>query len=383
MLDLRTLYFVTACIYLCLGSVQIAAFATRRFDRWVLFWGLSSLLLGAGLMMTGLRDMIPPLLSVHAANLATVGGYFLALGSIRLFAGRRPHWIAYAAIGAAVSPLLFGVWGDPSAFAERVALVSLLCACCDIAVCIEARRLVRDEGLSSAKILMALFGLTAVIFSGRAVLTAIGWTSPGMFQDAPPAQSALAATASAIVVLRGLVMLLMAVERAHKAWERVAFRDALTGALNAAGLKVAFERWRNGPVHMRTRLSALSIQLEGLDHTADAKGPATAERLLRLLAAVAARHGRPGQILARMGTQHFVLLLPDADQSDAEQTSRHLRSAFETLAGKTGGARRATLTIGAAVASSSMPVLGLLLSQADKARQEAAGARATPRTVSA
>ncbi|MDG2521105.1 diguanylate cyclase [Caulobacter segnis] len=370
MLDLRTLYLAIACIYLCLGAMQIAAFTTRRFGRWVLCWALSSLLVGAGLLMTGLRDMIPPALSIHAANLATISGNFLLLASVRMFTGRKPHWMAYAVIGAAVSPFIFGIWSDAAAFAPRIALVSVLCAGCDLAVCADARRVIRDEGLASAKILMALFGLTTILFSVRAILAASGWSSPGMFEATPPSQSIMAAAAGAIVVLRALVLLLMAVERADKAWERLAFRDALTGALNAAGLKAGFERWRSDPARAR-KLSALSIQVEGLDHTADAKGPATAERLLKLLNAVVLRHGRPGQLLARMGTQQFVLLLPGAAHAEAEQTGRHLRSAFEALAGKSGGPRRATLTFGAAEASSSNPVLGLLLNQADGARRDA------------
>lgn len=382
MLDLRTLYLVIACIYLCLGAMQIAAFATRRFGQWVLCWALSSLLVGAGLLMTGLRDMIPPVLSIHAANLATIGGNFLLVASVRIFTGRRPHWMAYAVISAAVAPLLFGVWSDAAAFAPRVALVSILCAGCDLAVCADARRLIRDERLASAKILMALFGMTAIMFAVRALLTASGWSSAGMFEETPPEQTLLAAAAGAIVVLRALVLLLMAVERADKAWERLAFRDTLTGALNAAGLKAGFERWRSNPTRTR-RLSALSIQVEGLDHTADAKGPATTERLLKLLTAVVKRHGRPGQLLARLGTQHFVLLLPGADHGEAEQTGRYLRGAFESLAGKSGAPRQATLAFGAAEASSSMPVLGLLLNQADQARRDMASEPKTPNLTAA
>jgi hypothetical protein len=44
-LDIRTLYVVTAISCLLLGALQLVAYGTRRFERWPAWWGLSNVLL--------------------------------------------------------------------------------------------------------------------------------------------------------------------------------------------------------------------------------------------------------------------------------------------------------------------------------------------------
>ncbi|MFM0040941.1 hypothetical protein PQR05_09005 [Paraburkholderia sediminicola] len=40
-LDIRTLYVVTAVACLVLGALQLVAYCTQRFERWPAWWGLS------------------------------------------------------------------------------------------------------------------------------------------------------------------------------------------------------------------------------------------------------------------------------------------------------------------------------------------------------
>jgi membrane protein required for beta-lactamase induction len=47
-LDIRTLYVVTAITCLVLGALQLVAYCTQRFERWPAWWGLSMCCLDAG-----------------------------------------------------------------------------------------------------------------------------------------------------------------------------------------------------------------------------------------------------------------------------------------------------------------------------------------------
>lgn len=368
MIDLRTLYITTGCVSLCLGMLQLTAFSTRRFDRWVMVWGFSSVLLGLGVLLTGLRDFLPAAVAVHAGNLATVPGYLLLLATMRMFAGKRPNWVAYGLVAAPMAPMLFGLWSDPADFAPRVALISALCAVCDLLIFRQAVKLYREEGLTSALITQGLFAVTATLYCARTFAALAGWLGEDLFATSPPLQTGLAVVASTVVALRSLSFLLMAVERSDKAWERLVFRDPVTSALNAAGLKASFERWRDAVAPSHQTLSVVSLKIEGLERVSEASGPAAAERLLQFVVAAAARHGHGDQMLARTSGGHFNLLLPSVDRSSADALVKRIRSQFELVAMRSLTTLRPTISAGIIEVSAHMPVLDLLLEQAEEAR---------------
>ena len=123
LLDLRTIYAVAAATSIILGCMQLGALATRRFERWPLWWGLSSLLIGFGMMLTVFRDAIPDTASIALANTLTWAGYLLVLVSVRSFGGLRPMPILYlTAVGGASFLLL--LWIEPEGYSKRAALAN-------------------------------------------------------------------------------------------------------------------------------------------------------------------------------------------------------------------------------------------------------------------
>jgi hypothetical protein len=57
-LDIRTLYVVTAMSCLVLGALQRVAYGTQRFKRWPAWWGLSNVLLGLGTLGVAIAERI-------------------------------------------------------------------------------------------------------------------------------------------------------------------------------------------------------------------------------------------------------------------------------------------------------------------------------------
>ncbi|CAE6838039.1 hypothetical protein R75465_06581 [Paraburkholderia aspalathi] len=173
-LDIRTLYVVTAVACLVLGALQLVAYCTQRFERWPAWWGLSNVLLGLGTLGVALRGMAPDFVTVQLANVITVAAFLLLLVSVRAFA-QRPPLAWWVVTGIAVSQaLLFSLWSTPDDFRARIAFESMLFALFDSAIVVEGVRLARRHRLKSAWLLAVCFGTTALLFSIRAVMTSRG-----------------------------------------------------------------------------------------------------------------------------------------------------------------------------------------------------------------
>ncbi len=161
-------------------SVAYSSWPTRqgRFERWPLWWGASNLLLGFGCFGVALRDIAPDFVSVGLANSLTLAGYVALLIAIRVFADERINFLYYGVFVIVGSLPAFLIFDGGASYLPRIAYLSIIFCCCDLAIMREGLRLVRREKLVSGWILVGLFLPTALIFAGRAVLApdgSVGW----------------------------------------------------------------------------------------------------------------------------------------------------------------------------------------------------------------
>src|SRR5258708_17308152 len=239
MLDLRTMYVVVAITCLTLGGMQLIACSLRRFERWPALWAASNGLVGLGPVRGSVQDVV----SIQLSNIVTVIGYALLCGSVKAFAGRPVFPRPYALAAAATIALLAFVWTDAGDFRARIAVVSALCCVFDIRIVFDGIRLARHERLMSAWLLASTFGLTAVLFVARTVMTVTGHIGgPDLFSGGTVTYQWMAVTSGMFITLRGFTLVLMAAERDHNRLLAQAHQDALTGAMNRNGLQRAFER---------------------------------------------------------------------------------------------------------------------------------------------
>lgn len=365
-LDLRTIYLAGAITCTLLGFVQLLAFATGRFERWPLWWGLSNLLIGAGTTGIALRGSIPDLISIPLANLVSWSGYLLALYSIRSFAGRPARLPIYLAAIAFAGALLL-LWNDPEGFTNRVILMSVLAACCDVAVVREGLNLMRRERLVSGAILIGLFAPTAPLFAMNGYLAATGQIGPELFTP-NAAQPWLAATGTAFLLLRGCALLLLATERHRNALVSLAQQDALTGALNRNGLERSIEALATEAVRRPQRLAILLIDIDHFKRLNDTHGHAAGDQILLIFADAARSELRASDILARHGGDEFVVVLPHLTASEAIGVANRIRAAFGRALTGWGETRvKPTLSIGIAEGNAAENRLEALLQHADEA----------------
>jgi len=367
LLDLRTIYLAGALTCVILGFVQLSAYATGRFERWPLWWGLSNILIGLGLIGVGLRGSIPDIISIPLANTVSWTGYLLILFGVRSFAGRPARPLLYLlAIAAAAIPLF--LWNEPEGFAKRVVLIAVLVMACDLLLVREGLLLWRREQLVSAAILAALFAPTVVLFAIRGYLAATGRLGTEMFPTDNTSQW-LTATGTAFLILRGSALLLLAAERSRNRLVTIAQHDPLTGAMNRSGLERAMTQIAEDAGRRPGRLTLLLIDIDHFKSLNDTHGHAAGDRILQLFAGAARSELRASDVLARHGGDEFVALLPHMSAKDAVPVANRIRAAFARALSDWDGAplRQPTLSIGVAEGDAASDELETLLQHADEA----------------
>ncbi|AYG60487.1 GGDEF domain-containing protein [Rhizobium jaguaris] len=368
-LDLRTIYVVCAVACLVLGCVQLLAYATGRFERWPLWWGISNLLLGFGSFGVALRDIVPDFVSVGPANSLTLAGYVALLIAIRVFAAERVNLLYYGVFIILASSPTFLVFSDGASYLLRIAYFSAIFCCCDVAIMRQGLRLVRREKLVSGWILVGLFAPTALIFAGRSTLALIGrLDGDGLFDKAGPDQW-LALTAAVFICLRGITIVLMASERSRNKLIELAHHDPLTGAMNRSGLADAFGRLE--AMQRAGTAAPLSVFLIDIDHFKtlnDTHGHAVGDRILLLFVQAARTQLGAGDIVARQGGDEFVVVLESTAIDAAVHIAERIRAAFHEAVQREAGLRvLPTLSIGITEGRAGRDGLGALLQGADEA----------------
>lgn len=119
-----------------------------------------------------------------------------------------------------------------------------------------------------------------------------------------------------------------------KAQEQILFlsyRDPLTGLYNRRYYEEELRRLdtkRNLPITM------VMADVNGLKLTNDAFGHQAGDRLLKKIASVLRKQCREDEILARIGGDEFIILLPNTDRQEGEQLVQRIQRAVEREAKK-------------------------------------------------
>ncbi len=160
-------------------------------------------------------------------------------------------------------------------------------------------------------------------------------------------------------------------QEANQALDRLARTDALTGLLNRRGFEgqmtfaLALARRSGRP------LSVIAVDVDHFKQVNDTYGHETGDDVLRRLALTLRDRLRSSDVIARLGGEEFVALLPDTDLAGAQAIAQILVSAMDERHDPVVG--HITVSAGVATLKGSDEKSADLLRRADAALYEAKG----------
>jgi diguanylate cyclase (GGDEF)-like protein len=141
----------------------------------------------------------------------------------------------------------------------------------------------------------------------------------------------------AVGVAATVVRLLVARnERLVRTLEDQARVDALTGLLNRRGFEERIEQERRRALRERTSLAVATFDIDHFKAVNDAHGHDTGDRVLAWVAGLLSEQVRGIDVVARLGGEEFVVLLPRTDAAGAEALGERVRTALATAPALTG-----------------------------------------------
>lgn len=154
--------------------------------------------------------------------------------------------------------------------------------------------------------------------------------------------------------------------------KRLLTTDHLTGVTNRAHFFEIAEAEIGRAQQQSRPLSIIMLDADHFKRINDTAGHQAGDEVLKRIAAEARAVLRIPDVVARLGGEEFVLMLPSTTRQEALEVAERLRRAVELASIETGvGQLRATISLGVASLDGAAPALQELLAAADKALYDA------------
>ena len=331
---------------LCLVSLAIFLFAacalftvsctspTFKGTRWLAAAYLS------GAMASGLRVIpgaVPEPWLLYLGNTLVLAFYlFLHCALLRVLepGGSRP-WIAMFALvaQALIGPFLMH---GPRAYQWSTALICFLLMATLFHICyvVLIQGLPRHDRPSSLGMRAALGSMVAVfvLMLASTLFYGLGVAIPSVpLHPAALEQMKVANVGVAIVCATGILLsfLWMTAERLQRDLEIQARLDALTGLLNRHALEQEFAREAERSDRSKEALSLVLLDLDHFKFVNDLYGHQAGDLLLCQVARILQQTLRRMDLIARIGGEEFVALLPQTEKLQADTIAERLRQEIQ------------------------------------------------------
>jgi diguanylate cyclase (GGDEF)-like protein len=362
-LDVTTLFVIATCVTALLGLLLLSAWAQERI-RALAWWGTAYLLGGFSVAMWSIESLISPPLPVGTANALL----FIACGMIwsaaRLFHGRPVLWGAMCA-GAMVWLIGCLVPEFAQSLLTRILLSSMIVSAYTF---LTAAELWRERRKTLLRRWPAIFVplLHGAVFLFPIPLAGLLPSDGGVVSLASGWVAIFTLETMLYVVGTAFIVLVLAKERTVRIHKDAALIDELTGIPNRRAFFAAAEDLIARQAKKHEPVSVLMFDLDHFKMINDRFGHPVGDEVLRLFATTASTCLRASDVVARLGGEEFVAILPGS-LSDARAAAERVRAAFQTAAGTVADCPlAATVSIGAASAALDADV-SALVAAADKA----------------
>jgi diguanylate cyclase (GGDEF)-like protein len=361
---LLTIYLLAVGTLLASAGMTLWERRARPERRQVLgIWSAGYGLLAAGCLIAIGRGSLPGASGAALSNLVILAGYLMVLHGLAVLNGRQHRRASLGLLGVMAVVWALGgarwqaqIWAYVSAF--PIALISA-------ATVWEVMHSDPLRPLRTRRVVIAVEGFYALFYAGRSFLL------PGLtaLYGQPVATLASTLTMYAGVlysVVLPMALLALVREEAHERLLTLALTDYLTGLGNRQWF---FEQGQRLIAGSRRPLSLLAFDMDHFKAINDCHGHATGDEVLRSFATVLRAMAGADAVLARIGGEEFVALLPGCASEQARLIGQAVvhRFADTAVLARSGIAVRTTVSVGLAESAAPHTDLASLLSVADGA----------------
>jgi diguanylate cyclase (GGDEF)-like protein len=322
-LNFDTLLLVQVCITLLTTALLVASACYSGSPPELRWWAGGNLLVAIGLAMTNL--------DAASAVVNNIFGYgVIAFGNMLVLRGVRVHcsdtlsWrtIAIATALAMLIPAYFTVI-VPSLRARLCfsgfyfALLNWWCAA----------TIARHGGWRGIAISLAGFTVLGLAMFLRGVHMLFHADAGDVASSKVMGVTLLAIPLSQVCIAFGLILMVM--WRYAERLRHLSTLDALTGALNRAGLEIQGKRVGLRALRGARSMAVIMVDVDHFKLINDTYSHPVGDAVLRHIAGVLRLEMRPYDLLARFGGEEFVLVLDGLNREGATKVAERLRARIE------------------------------------------------------
>ncbi|MBU6436181.1 MAG: GGDEF domain-containing protein [Betaproteobacteria bacterium] len=327
-LDPRTLLMVSALSSASMGGVALSFRNEGRRSRAIRRYGISLLLGSASWLLLFLRGSLPDFLTYPFAVWLLLVAMVLALSALHLGFELPLHAAGFYGVTVlAFVAYLYFFYVDNNHRAR-----TLLFCVVTVAVFTQYLRMcVQAWPTDRSRPLAVLVALSALLLAANVGRFAVYWFRPptetSYLQASWP--NALMHSVGIVFTAGGtLAFILTQVRRLQNEVHLMAERDELTQLLNRRGFVQHAAPLVNGSVARGEQIALVMFDLDHFKALNDNHGHDTGDKLLVEVARIIAANVRRDDLVARMGGEEFVVLMPNITTDEALEIAHRVRLAL-------------------------------------------------------
>ena len=365
-LDVNTLFLITIYVEAMLGLLLLFAWVQNSGIHAVAWWGCAHLLRAGSIALFGMYGSVPDAISIDLANALLFTAFAVTWSGARVFDGRAPEPM-YIVGGAILWILVSRTSSFVDSLDAKVLLASGIIAAYTWATAYEFWRGRSEPLVSRWPAICMLFTHGALFLLRTPLAQVLPWSPTSQVFDSVWL-TVLSFEALLFTIAIAFILLAMAKERTELRHKTAALVDPLTGIANRrAFLEEVLELSKR----QQTEGRSAAVLLADLDHFKsinDRFGHAVGDQVLQIFAAAASAKLGPCDLIGRLGGEEFAMVIYDAGHDKGLAIAERIRMSFETAAADVNGrAIGGTVSMGMALAETSLFDIPALLAQADEA----------------
>jgi diguanylate cyclase (GGDEF)-like protein len=364
-LDVNTLFMVTIYVEAILGLLLLFAWAQNTQIHAVAWWGFAHLIRAASIVLFGMYDQAPDLITIDLANAMLFTAFSVTWTGARVFDG-RPVEPVYLVTGAVIWLLVCRLPVLAEAIETRAMIASAIITAYTWLTAYEFWRGRGEALVSRWPAIFMLFAHGALFLLRTPLVTLLPWSPTNMYGSVW--LTVLSFEALLFTISIAFILLAMAKERTELRHRTAAMIDPLTGIANRrAFLHDAALMAKRHNTHPRPT-AVLLIDLDHFKSINDRFGHAVGDRVLEIFTDAAQQSIRATDLIGRLGGEEFAAILHDTNREKAVAASERMRETFSRMAQNADGRPVcATVSIGLVHCEEAVLDIPELLAQADQA----------------